>query len=483
MEIESYLKDWRAVAIIMVLAIIFLTLPHLNRISSGNTSLIGDKPYFNMRIAELSQEEGPVIQDDMVYSERTYIANPYQVMLGFLGKYIPFELLSKILPLFFGLISLLMFSLIIDRLNTEPLFKTLLLLVIVLSPIFVFTFTLSNKFSMIITLFAIGSYFFLGKRKYELILSLLFFLPITLFGTFESIAIIAVALVYVLIKKEKKEWFIILLSFIGLSTLLFNIFSHNVLIQSENILFVTKNILKGTISDFGSKVGVGVFKIMLAIIGLMIIWTKKKENSWLLLLLGLSVISLFFNNLNIIYTSFILSYFAAVGFKSLIKREWKVETLKYLTIITLILGMLFSTVSYMSLISSSDPSSEQIEGLMWLKENSMNEGFVLSHYSNGFWIETIAERRVIMDSYFEHTKGINEIYDNTKRMFHSRNLDNSLKLMKDLDIRYIWIDKEMRDGLIWEREGEGLLFLLNNKEKFRKAYSSKNIDIYEVIPE
>ena len=227
----------------------------------------------------------------------------------------------------------------------------------------------------------------------------------------------------------------------------------------------------------------GVFKIMLAIIGLMIIWTKKKENSWLLLLLGLSVISLFFNNLNIIYTSFILSYFAAVGFKSLIKREWKVETLKYLTIITLILGMLFSTVSYMSLISSSDPSSEQIEGLMWLKENSMNEGFVLSHYSNGFWIETIAERRVIMDSYFEHTKGINEIYDNTKRMFHSRNLDNSLKLMKDLDIRYIWIDKEMRDGLIWEREGEGLLFLLNNKEKFRKAYSSKNIDIYEVIPE
>ena len=50
--------------------------------------------------------------------------------------------------------------------------------------------------------------------------------------------------------------------------------------------------------------------------------------------------------------------------------------------------------------------------------------------------------------------------------------------LETFEIRYIFIDEEMRRGLVWRRSQEGLLFLLENSEKFINIYSEAGIDIY-----
>ena len=44
----------------------------------------------------------------------------------------------------------------------------------------------------------------------------------------------------------------------------------------------------------------------------------------------------------------------------------------------------------------------------------------------------------------------------------------------------IWIDSQMKDGQVWTKEDEGLLFLFSNKETFRRVYNKEGIEIWEV---
>jgi len=55
-------------------------------------------------------------------------------------------------------------------------------------------------------------------------------------------------------------------------------------------------------------------------------------------------------------------------------------------------------------------------------------------------------------------------------------------LLRSYNIRYIWITPEMRSGLVWNKDDEGLLFLLKNSETFKKVYSTYGYEIWEVLP-
>ena len=58
--------------------------------------------------------------------------------------------------------------------------------------------------------------------------------------------------------------------------------------------------------------------------------------------------------------------------------------------------------------------------------------------------------------------------------------DEIEKELKANNIRYIWIDKEMKNE-IWSKEDEGLLLLFKNKEHFKKVYDEKGVQIWRII--
>jgi hypothetical protein len=67
-------------------------------------------------------------------------------------------------------------------------------------------------------------------------------------------------------------------------------------------------------------------------------------------------------------------------------------------------------------------------------------------------------------------------------LFYSRILVDTQKIFKKYDIKYIYIDDSMKNGKVWSREDQGLLFLLKNSEIFKNIYNSQNIEVWEYRP-
>ena len=105
------------------------------------------------------------------------------------------------------------------------------------------------------------------------------------------------------------------------------------------------------------------------------------------------------------------------------------------------------------------PDNNIKKSLVWLNEYSDSNEVVLSHYSKGSFIEYWAELPVVMDSVFEYAPELNERYNDSTRIFNSRSLKETKKLLDKYKIKYIWIDPEMKNGLVWLEDKEGLLFL------------------------
>ena len=285
--------------------------------------------------------------------------------------------------------------------------------------------------------------------------------------------------IYVLLKKDKKTWFSIIFAILFFTATANHLYIQSTLPTSVEVESFETTIPTQTISDFGSEVGMGFFKVLLAFIGVIILWKDKEKNAWPIILFFIMIISVLTLNYSyIIYTGLILAYFAAIGFYRLITRKWEVDTLKYLTAITLLSGLLFSTISYVHLISDAEPNSEQIEGMKWLKQYG-NNGYVLSDSQNGFWIQSFANMPVLLDDNPRFDSQINQKYEDAQTIYHSRNLDLTKNLLEKNQISYIFIDKKMQDN-IWKTPNEGLLFLAENSETFKKVYFSSKIVIYKV---
>ena len=126
------------------------------------------------------------------------------------------------------------------------------------------------------------------------------------------------------------------------------------------------------------------------------------------------------------------------------------------------------------------PDNEIIKSLDWLRHYSEPDEIVFSHYSKGFWINSVAERPVVTDSMLEYFPNAEEKFNDSLEIFYSRNLKNTKSLLEKYDINYVWIDNEMKHGLVWEKEQQGLLFLFRNNETFNNIYNNQGIEIWEV---
>ena len=88
---------------------------------------------------------------------------------------------------------------------------------------------------------------------------------------------------------------------------------------------------------------------------------------------------------------------------------------------------------------------------------------------------------MLADSLSTNSYDQNFLYKVEDSIFQSRDLFQTLSLLRKYSIDYIWITPEMKAGLVWNREGEGLLFLFENSETFKKVYSEEGYEIWKVL--
>jgi hypothetical protein len=236
---------------------------------------------------------------------------------------------------------------------------------------------------------------------------------------------------------------------------------------------IRENLLSGTLTDLGGMYGFGTFTIILAIIGFSYSWSRKKE-------LWPVYISLFFLLFSWIFTPdaglllmIFLSVFSGYALIRFHINRWKLTQIKKVSILLIYCGLLFSFISYTTVLTSEQPNRNTIDNLEMLKPKIKGE-VILTDIELKTYIEYFTDNTVINQDKNDRIK------NDTNKILYGRNLDKAIALLVDYNISHIIITEEMKNGKIWREDGEGLLFLLQNKDTFKKIFNTTTIEAWKV---
>jgi len=471
----KYLNEKSTIIIIILVAFISISSPILIRAFNNQPTLIQDQAYNDVRLANIISEKGIPKIDRLSYSGRDYIFSPYQLIISSVPFINP-EKTAIILSAISGILSALLFFLILKEIGVNLEKRRWIMFVLLVSPAFIYSFSVPNKFSISILILLIGIYFLM---KENMVLAAII-LSISCFFSIFNVMLSLILLIDRYLKKRQKDLIpaivLVIITFMSYYAPFF--ISRGI---SEKIGFVKINMIHQLIAGLGSPVGFSIFAVLLSLIGFLITWEYKRELLFAYAAaLMLITISSYSPNPNI-YLNFIVCAFAGIAFGDIIKRRWEIKFIMNLTILALVCGLLFSCISYTNRLVSMQPDKNIKSSLEWLGSYSDPNEVVFSHYSKGSFIEYWAELPVVMDSAFEYAPDPNQRYKDSNDIFHSRNLETTKELLKKYNVKYIWVDPDMKSSLVWDEPERGLLFLIRNKETFRSIYNKEGIEIWEVM--
>lgn len=501
---EKNLTEKKVFAYVMLAAfLVLIAVPVARFYLTGTTAIPPtDTPYYNHRMSVDEQSNFPEFslsrQDNYIFGSREYSANLLNLAAGALSLIVPLSFIMLVLPIFFGLISMLLFYLILSRLESSLLKKLVICALLLASPIFINTFVIFSPNALSVLLALLAFYLFMQDNKLLVYFSFLVMLAIPSFGLFAVIFLIGAMFYYYLYKKEKTV-FVNLLIAAGI-LVLSSLFVFLPYLQVvSNYEYIPINPLAQLISDLGAPVGFGVFNLLLMFFGLAVLLRQKERHNYVLLIfIVISFLFSFYIDPSInIYLNFLVSILAAYGLLKLIRIKWTVVLVKRLTIIIVICGLSFSSVSYINRLSMSAPSKGYVAALDFLDEyDAKNYGVVLegassqpsppyfahsvvlSHYSNSFMLQDFGFVTVT-DPLFS-TYNAKQRLNDSDVVFQSRKLKTTKDVLDKYKVKYIFITKDMKHGQVWWKEEQGMLFLLKNApDDFAKMYDSEDIEIWE----
>ena len=454
---------------LLSLCIIFLVSPVLFRNLNSDKYLIGDKSYFYLRLAGEIKENGIIPNEDYF----SYGGREFRDEWGwpYLLSFNP-EFLSFYLPIILGILSFILFYIILNKFDYKLGVVSSLLFII--SPSFIYLFSVSNKFSVSVFLSLLAIYLNLNNRK---ILSLL---CIPLIGFFSVLASILMLLIYAVYNLYKKEhWHYLLITLFLTLTVIYIQFG---IISFKGLFFIKNNFalfLQNMISDFGGNFGIGIFMLLISFIGVFFLWKNKYKHSFAYLLFIILFLLSYYFDFVIFYLNLLVAVLAGFALIQLYEMKWEEDFIKKLVIFILICGLLFSSISFINRLVADEPKKELQEGLYYLSRQP-DDGVVFSHYSKGNLIN-YAGKKNLMDSNFFNAPDLYKRNKDSETLLHSQNITVTFDLIEKYNIEYIFIDREMISGLVWYDDNIELLFILENDKGFKKVFDNDYVKIWKVL--
>lgn len=471
LSLES--KESQYLFYLIILAFVLLMLPHVLRFIGGNTALMDSQAYYHMISAQSILEGRDT--DGLTYTPREFVRMPYHYLLAYSGKFFDMNTLSRIFPFAFGILSLIVFYHLLKEFGIQVKGRFVASLLLIISPPFLYLFSVSTPNCLTVFATLLGIFLVLKKNIFCFMLSLLC-LSIVAFSSIFNIlfAFSLLAFVFMMDEANRKRSLIAAILMAVIYIVSPSEFYYNFDVYHTQFF-------KYTIYGLGAKTGMGVFSVLLAVIGIFHSWKNKGRFSPLYMgLLFLLASTIYAGGEINLYTNFIITVFAALGLHRIGMIKWTFVPVKNLTFVILGCGFLFSTLSCLKMMPSLLPDGAMIDSMVWLKDNSAQGSIVLTHPSRGYWVEQVAGRRVIADGLSGSTPSYSSRISDINSMFYSVDLDDTMESMREYNASYILIDSEMREGLVWTGEKEGLLFLLRNNDTFRKVHSDSGVELWEV---
>lgn len=438
---------------LFILGFIMLALPLHLRFAHNNPTLPGTEGYYHARITHSL----PTIQTDQaIINERPLIPNPYHYVLY------PFYLLLgplvfTLLPLLFALLSIYFLKKTLDTFTIKTETKLWILFAYAISPPLIATAFFNTPHAFVLALITFGTWA-LQTRTWPL--ATIALTTATFSGTPYAIATIGTLLFFFFNKKTLP-----VITTLIITSMTFLLSKH------PSIITITPSISQ-YISDFGGVYGYSIFATLLALIGAILIWNYKTTYySSFVLFTALIITSYFIPHL-LPYTNIIISALAGIALSALAKRKWRITYLRNITLLILFCGILFSGISHAVTLADTQPTPALFDAL------NIPPGTVLAPEQYGFWIQA-AGHRTLLDPLWQHTPHANEQYQDAYALFMTTEPQTAQHLIDKYDITYILITPEMENGLVWEREEQGLSFLVENSETFKRLETGTSIRVWK----
>ena len=433
----------------LFLVIIVLVIPLSRNINAGNPILIGGESYFHLNQAK-----------EVGWSNFHYL--PLSLIQQFLEPAIDY------LPLILAITFVMIFQ-SVSRQNGfhyREIFMFLLLLII--SPVFIYSFSSLSSGVYFTLLVLMGFLFLNGRNKFLRILALFPFVLATFFDLLSTILLLLIQTIYFqkyLIQKERKYSSLLFISATG-----FLLFVHGLVLKQPLVLgpFHLQQPIADLISDLGGLSGLGFFVLLLSLIGISITW-KNKQSRGPYLLLPILIAGYIFSTQVIFLLSLVIIYFASAGFLKLLERKWDLEHLKAFTVLLLILGITFSTLTYLDRINQIGPLAGEVETLTLLRNSVPPRTLIFSAPESGDYI-----------AYFSRGTPYSTLRDSgqkinvTKEIFTAAYLDQLSPLLSKEEIYFIYLSEKTLAKL---PANQGLLFLIES-ERFKLIHSHKNNKVW-----
>ena len=453
-----------AVAGIIFLAVLILASPFLFfNVPFGELSKDGQ---YHLELTE-QEVSFPVMHDALGYGGRPV---PFSLYYYFFHQ-VPREERQKAMlgaSLVSALLTVFLLFAMLQHHHEDSLLNGLMVSLYVVSPLFLYTWLIPSPEGLALACSILA--FFLLERSKFLSVPLFFLIP---FISIKSAIACALGL-WLFYFYVKKTTITLPALFLGSSILLVMIMVYSPLGMPEMATLSEPFALQHLITDFGATMGFPLFMVLLCGIGLFL--TRKKKYAYLpayMATLIMAYLAIILPTMRI-YAQLFVAGFAGFAFAHFIRRPWKIPLVSILFLVIISLNLVQQAGAY----GQYFPLEKERDAMVFLQ--SLPPGIVFSHPDYGFLITSIGQHEVFMDNAPLYAPQVQERQNTTSFLFYSRNLEDTRQTLDQNKISFIFISKDMKEGKVWAKPDQGLLFLLRNNQAFAKVYDSNGMEIWQV---
>lgn len=431
---ERRLEPWfLSLPVVVLVAACLLLVPLLLRVLAGNPLIPGPASYSHLR---------PIVP------------SLYDLLFAPLGE---LALLASVL---FGIAAALLFRSICERLFQRREDQGLALLLFLINPLFLSVFTSLSPYSLAIPIALLCILVVHHRRRF--LTPLLVVLTAALSPLFAAVLL---AFLF-LLGGNRRVLFVSFLLAVPASLLAG---------QWPGLLGIQMVGATTLVAEFGAPVGVSFLYVAFALFEGVARWNERRGRAAFLLFLILCCLTPFAEAARIAVS--LLSVTLAARFLTrLTRRRWHLQHARGVTFLLAACLLLFLLLTHILLIASEQPTRDLVRTLAALPPDN---SAVLAPPALGPIIEALTTHTALPGSCVgADAPGCTDIL----RLYGTMRLPEAEQLLQGHGIEYLLITQEMRNGGVWNRDDEGLLFLLNHSGRFVKIASDPEEELWLYIP-
>lgn len=465
----NYLKSGNFFVLILVFAILFASIPIFSSLNSESGMMLNEESHYFVRMISQYRFTDVYFVDALL--DRDINFSFYFYLLG--KSSLPMSFIIYILPVLLGVICVWLFDFLLGSMGFNDKHSLFFVLVfLVSSPLFIFIFSTVNPVSLYLVFFLVGLILFV-KRSYW---SLFFSLFLGLFDFLLMIFFLGFLVVYTYWKHN--NWRLFFSNFLsGIIGVLILVFWFG--FDFSLILGLFNSSVENILVSFGGVGGFSSILIVLCVLGMFIAWKRSFEHFlFYVFVFFLFICSIYFDYLRIIFV-LVACFYSGIAVSGLIVKKWSVPNLKEVTLLLVFCSIIFASIIFLR-AEMSFSNSEYGDAFAFLGMLDSKK-VIFGSERDGFMIQNLGNKRTFWDARSFLYEDYSEKIIIANKLYYSRNLKEVETLLVNNNVEYIFVNKEMFNGRIWNSRDEGALFLYRNSNKFSKVFENEVVEIFRYV--